>query len=345
MKQIICQLPSIKFQDEIYEELLVDSNKQPKHAEAPQSIVVKVPTISDFNIKSCDLSPQSINLGNTPRCIESYNRPFNTPCSENIIAKCPNVPVGKVKETEQKQQQQQQKLFPNQSIVEIGKALGLWRKTHKIHQQIDNIQKSHEKQNRVRQLRLCHLQKCQENFIKRSKRRTVLQMQRSIEKIRLNKQKLEQTKAQNELIEKLKSNREKLKSLETYQKELRKYDKLTENHRNHEKHLLDRKIFMQEKYQKLINLQNRTNEIRSLLNESIEMKKQNQNKLSSEIHWNRLCERFNIESSIQERKMKEIKSTYEHVKQLRNQKFLKIPIIIKFNNLTLNNDKDNKCSM
>nr|CAX74500.1 hypothetical protein [Schistosoma japonicum]CAX74501.1 hypothetical protein [Schistosoma japonicum] len=338
MKQIICQLPSIKFQDEICEELLNDFSGQPKHAEASQSIVVQVPTINDFSIKSCDLSPRSINLCNTPKHLESHRRRFNTPCSGNIILKYSNVPVDKVKETEQKQQQQQQKLFPNQSIVEIGKALSLWRKIHKIHQQIDNIQKSREKQHHVRQLRLCHLRKCQENFIKRDKRITVLQKQRSIEKIQLNKQKLEQTKSQNKLIEKLKFNREKFKSLENYHKELRKYEKLTKNHMNHEKYLLDREIFNQEKYQKLINLQNRTNEIRSLLNESILMKKQNQHKLSSEIHWNRLCEKLNIESSIQERKINELKSTNEHVKELRNQKLYKIPIIMKFNNLTLNNN-------
>ncbi|CAH8431946.1 unnamed protein product [Schistosoma intercalatum] len=286
-----------------------------------------------------DVSPRSNNLINTPRSFEFYCQRFNTPCSENIFVKHPTLSVEKLIKTEQKQQQQRN-LFPHRSIAEIGIAIGLWRKIDKMHQQIDDIKKSHEKHNHVRQLRLSHTQKYWENIVKRGKRIALLQKQRSYEKMQFNKRKSDQIKVQNELNEKLKMNREKFKFLENDQKQLKINNQLTENYLNYKQKLLDHELLIEEKYQHLINLQNRTNEIspsKSRINKAIKTKKQHQNELSSEIHWNRLCEKFTIESNIQERKLKESKLTSEHVKQLRNQKLVKIPISMKLTNLTLDN--------
>ncbi|CAH8432471.1 unnamed protein product [Schistosoma bovis] len=244
--------------------------------------------------------------------------------------------VEKLIKTEQKQQQQRN-LVPHRSIAEIGIAIGLWRKIDKMHQQIDDVKKSHEKHNHVRQLRLVHAQKYWENIVKRGKRIALLQKQRSYEKMQFNKRKSDQIKVQNELNEKLKMNREKFKFLENDQKQLKINNQLTENYLNYKQKLLDHELLIEEKYQHLINLQNRTNEIRSRINKAIKTKKQHQNELSSEIHWNRLCEKFTIESNIQERKLKESKLTSEHVKKLRNQKLIKIPISMKLTHLTLDN--------
>ncbi|CAH8432494.1 unnamed protein product [Schistosoma haematobium] len=338
MKQIVCQFPSIQFHGEIYNELVKNSNTvmQSKQPEASHTVVIQVPTINDLNIKSCDISPRSNNLINTPRSFEFYCQRFNTPCSENIFVKHPTMSVEKLIKTEQKQQQQRN-LFSHQSIAEIGIAIGLWRKIDKMHQQIDDVKKSHEKRNHVRQLRLVHAQKYWENIVKRGKRIALLQKQRSYEKMQFNKRKSDQIKVQNELNEKLKMNREKFKFLENDQKQLKINNQLTENYLNYKQRLLDHELLIEEKYQHLINLQNRTNEIRSRINKAIKTKKQHQNELSSEIHWNRLCEKFTIESNIQERKLKESKLTSEHVKQLRNQKLVKIPISMKLTNLTLDN--------
>ncbi|CAH8431360.1 unnamed protein product [Schistosoma rodhaini] len=338
MKQILCPFPSIQFDEEVYNEPIKDSNviMQSKQTEPSHSLIIKVPTINNLNDKSCDISPRSNNLINTQRSFEFYCQRFNTPCSENIFAKHPAMSVEKMIETGQKQQQQRN-LFPHRSIAEIGIALGLWRKIDKMHQQIDNVRQSNEKQNHVRQLRLSHIQKYRETFIKRNKRIAMLQKQRSIEKMQLNKRKSDQIQVQNELNEKLKMNREKLKSLGNYQKHLKINERLSENSMNYKQRLLNREIFIQEKCQHLINLQNRTNEIRSRLNKAVETKKQHQNELSAEIHWNRFYEKLTMESNIQERKLKEIKSTNEYVQQLRNQKLVKIPISIKLTNLTLDN--------
>ncbi|CAI2722593.1 unnamed protein product [Schistosoma spindalis] len=339
MKKIVCQFPSIQFHEEIYNELVKNSNTvmQSKQPEAPHTVVIQVPTINDLNIKSGDISPRSNNLNNTPRSFEFYCQRFNTPCSENIFVKHPTMSVEKLIKTEQKQQQQQRNLFPHRSIAEIGIALGLWRKIDKMHQQIDDVKKSREKHNHVRQLRLLHTQKYWENIAKRGKRIAQLQKQRSYEKMQFNKRKSDQIKVQNELNEKLKINREKHKSLENYQKQLKINKKLSENYLNYQQKLLDHEILIQEKYQYLINLHNRTNQIRSRINKAIETKKQHQNELASEIHWNRVCEKFTIESNIHQRKLNEFKLTSEHVKQLRNQKLVKIPISMTLTNLTLDN--------
>ncbi|CAH8432156.1 unnamed protein product [Schistosoma mattheei] len=180
----------------------------------------------------------------------------------------------KLIKTEQKQQQQRN-LFPHRSIAEIGIAIGLWRKIDKMHQQIDDVKKSHEKHNH--------------NIVKRGKRIALLQKRRSYEKMQFNKRKSDQIKVQNELNEKLKMNREKFKFLENDQKQLKINKQLTENYLNYKQKLLDHELLIQEKYQHLINLQNRTNQIS------------------------------------------------EHVKQLRNQKLVKIPISMKLTNLTLDN--------
>ncbi|CAH8434490.1 unnamed protein product [Schistosoma turkestanicum] len=333
MKYIVCQFPSIQFQEEIFEELTERSN-QPKHSETSNNVIIQIPTVNDLKTNSCHTTPRSNNLYNTPRNFEFYGQRFNTPCSENISVKQPTVPIGKILQTEQKQQQREN-LFPHRSVAEIGIALRLWRKIDKMHQQIDHVKQSHEKQNRVRLMRLYHTQKRWENFVKRGKRIALLQKQRSIEKMQFDKQKLEQIKAQNELNEKLKTNRERLRFLENYHKHLKNNEQLFENYANSEKRLSDQKLFIQEKCQQLMNLQNRTSKIRSRLNEAIEAKKLHQNELSAEIHRNRLCEKFSIESKIQERKLKESNSISEHVKQLRQQKLVKIPISMKLTNLTL----------
>ncbi|VDO57826.1 unnamed protein product [Schistosoma margrebowiei] len=169
--------------------------------------------------------------------------------------------VEKLIKTEQKQRQQRN-LFPHRSIAEIGIAIGLWRKMDKMHQQIDDVKKSHEKHNHVRQLRLSHTQKYWENIVKRGKRIALLQKQRSYEKMQFNKRKSDQIKVQNELNEKLKINREKFKFLENDQKKLKINNQLSENYLNYQQKLLDHELLIQEKYQHLINLQNRTNEIR-----------------------------------------------------------------------------------
>ncbi|CAH8432139.1 unnamed protein product [Schistosoma mattheei] len=67
MKQIVCQFPSIQFHEEIYNELVKNSNTvmQSKQPEASHTVVIQVPTINDLNIKSCDISPRSNNLINT----------------------------------------------------------------------------------------------------------------------------------------------------------------------------------------------------------------------------------------------------------------------------------------
>ncbi|VDP82864.1 unnamed protein product [Schistosoma curassoni] len=68
-----------------------------------------------------------------------------------------------------------------------------------MHQQIDDVKKSHEKRNHVRQLRLVHAQKYWENIVKRGKRIALLQKQRSYEKMQFNKRKSDQIKVQNEV--------------------------------------------------------------------------------------------------------------------------------------------------
>ncbi|VDP40858.1 unnamed protein product [Schistosoma mattheei] len=150
----------------------------------------------------------------------------------------------------------------------IGIAIGLWRKIDKMHQQIDDVKKSHEKHNHVRQLRLSHTQKYWENIVKRGKRIALLQKQRSYEKMQFNKRKSDQIKVQNELNEKLKMNREKFKFLENDQKQLKINKQLTENYLNYKQKLLDHELLIQEKYQHLINLQNRTNQIRTTIDQS-----------------------------------------------------------------------------
>ncbi|CAH8448219.1 unnamed protein product [Heterobilharzia americana] len=297
------------------------------------SIVIQFPDVNEFNVNSASISPRSNILLNTPKTPELCYQRFNTPCSEDIFTRYKGLAIERAVKLDEKRQQN---LLIHQTTAEIGVALGLWRKIHKLHQHIENIHKTHEKQNHVHELRLCHTQRNWENFLKRGKRIADLQKQRSIEKIQLDRRKMERIKAHNELIEKLKSNREQMKYLANIHKEVRKMYQLTQDHINYEKRLLNRKKYTEEKFQQLLNLQNYTNEIRYGLNKSVETVKQHQNQLVETVRWNQICDKFNIETSIQERRAKEIKSINEHTKQLRKQKIIKIPISMKPNNLTLN---------
>ncbi|VDQ01898.1 unnamed protein product [Trichobilharzia regenti] len=210
-----------------------------------------------------------------------------------------------------------------------------------MHQQIESIQRAHEKRERVREIRQCHTQRSWENILRHGKRIALLQKQRNHEKIQLDKRKMERIKAQNEQNEKLKSNRERIRTVGNYHKQLRKNYQLTQNQMNHEKRLSERKTYIREKSEEVLNLQNRTREIRSRLNHASETVKQHQHQLATEIQWNHVCDKLNIENHLQERRAKEMAKIIEHTKQLRNQKLVKIPILVKLNNLTLNDQKLN----
>ncbi|CAH8834800.1 unnamed protein product [Trichobilharzia szidati] len=334
MKQIVCQFPPIRFENETFENLFENSDLQSKANEAKHNIIIQVPPITDLNISSSEISPRSNYLLNTSRHFKLCCQRFNTPCSENTSPKHPRLAADE--KTIKLEDRRQQNLIAQKTAAEITVALGLWRRIHKMHQQIESIQRAHEKRERVREIRQCHTQRSWENILRRGKRIALLQKQRNREKMQLDRRKMERIKAQNEQNEKLKSNRERIRTIGNYHKQIRKNYQLTQNQMNHEKRLSERKTYIREKSEELLNLQTRTREIRSRLNHASESVKQQQHQLATEIQWNQICDKLNIENHLQERRTKEMAKIVEHTKQLRNQKLVKIPILVKLTNLTLN---------